>query len=291
MNILLTGASGFIGSKVAAALDRAGHRVRPVSRSHGVDFCRMQNPDDWLPHLDGIDAVINSVGIIGERGNQRFDALHHRAPVALFRACRQTGLRRVLQISALGADETAFSAYHLSKRAADDCLRGLDLDWFVLRPSLIYGRGGKSAALFMRLASLPMIPVIGDGRQDLQPVHISDVVATVLTCLTSTESRKTLDIVGDETFTFAEWLQTMRHAQSLPRAQELRIPFALAMAGAYLGRYVNPILQPENLRMLKKGYWADVQPLARFLGRMPLRVEPDLFFSDDEPGLIDGSAS
>ncbi len=291
MNILLTGASGFIGSNVATALVRAGHRVKPVSRSHAIDFSRMQNPDDWLPHLDGIDAVINSVGIIGECGDQRFDALHHRAPVALFRACCQTGLRRVLQISSLGADKTAFSAYHLSKRAADDCLRGLDLDWFVLRPSLIYGRGGKSAALFMRLASLPMIPVIGDGRQDLQPVHISDVVATVLACLTSTEARKTLDIVGDQTITFAEWLQTMRHAQSLPRARELRIPFALAMAGAYLGRYVNPILQPENLRMLKKGYWADVQPLAKFLGRKPLRVEPALFFSDLARGEIAGSES
>lgn len=280
MNILLTGASGFIGSKLASVLDKAGHRVEPISRRHGIDISAMQNPGDWLPHLEGIDAVINSVGIIGECGNQRFDVVHHRAPAALFRACARIGLRRVLQISALGADETAFSAYHLSKRAADDCLRGLDLDWFVLRPSLIYGRGGKSAALFMRLATLPMIPVIGDGRQGLQPVHISDVVATVLQCLTSTESRKTLDIVGNETFTFAEWLQTMRHAQSLPRARELRIPFPLAMAGAYLGRYVNPILQPENLRMLKKGYWAEVQPLAQFLGRTPLRVEPDLFFSD-----------
>jgi uncharacterized protein YbjT (DUF2867 family) len=197
----------------------------------------------------------------------------------------------VLQISALGADQTAFSAYHLSKRAADDYLCGLDLDWFVLRPSLIYGRGGKSAALFMRLASLPMIPVIGDGRQELQPVHISDVVATVLKCLTCSEPRKVLDIVGDETFTFAEWLQTMRDAQSLPRARELRIPLPLALAGAYLGRYVNPILQPENLRMLKKGYWADAQPLARFLGRMPLRVEPDLFFSDHGRGAAAGSES
>lgn len=291
MNILLTGASGFVGRNVATALDRAGHRVTPVSRNQGIDFSRMQNPDDWLPHLKGIDAVINSVGIIGECGDQRFDALHHRAPVALFRACRQTGLRRVLQISALGADETAFSAYHLSKRAADDCLRGLDLDWFVLRPSLIYGHGGKSAALFMRLASLPMIPVIGDGRQNLQPVHVSDVVATVLKCLTSTQASKTLDIVGEQTITFAEWLQTMRRAQSLPRARELRIPFALALAGAYLGRYVNPILQPENLRMLKKGYWADVQPLANFLGHMPLRVEPSLFFSNLQRSPTAGSES
>ena len=200
------------------------------------------------------------------------------------------GEYKVMGLAPYGTPRFADAIRGMIEPFADGSFR-LDLDWFVLRPSLIYGHGGKSAALFMRLASLPMIPVIGDGKQNLQPVHISDVVATVLTCLRSTEARKTLDIVGEQTITFAEWLQTMRHAQSLPRARELRIPFALAMAGAYLGRYLNPILQPENLRMLKKGYWADVQPLARFLGRMPLRVEPALFFSDLGRDLIAGSKS
>lgn len=291
MNILLTGASGFIGHNIATALSAAGHRIKPVSRSNGVDFCRMLSPADWLAQLEGIDAVINCVGIIGESGAQRFAPLHSLAPAALFRACSQAGIRRVVQLSALGADETAFSAYHLSKRAADDCLRSLDLDWFVLRPSLIYGRGGKSAELFMRLATLPRIPVIADGQQSLQPVHISDVVATVLHSLTTPETRQTLDIVGSETITFAEWLQWMRHVQGLPRARLLRIPFSLAMAGAYLGRYFNPMLQPENLRMLQTGYRADVHPLAQFLGRMPLTVEPSLFFCDVAQKMPIGSPS
>lgn len=283
MNILLAGASGFIGRNIATALANAGHQVMGVSRSQGIDFRDMQTAADWLPHLDGIDAVINCVGIIGESGAQRFEPLHSLAPSALFRACARAGVRRVLQISALGADETAFSAYHLSKRAADDCLRSLDLDWFVLRPSLIYGRGGKSADLFMRLAALPLIPVIGDGRQALQPVHISDVVATVMQSLASTKTRQTLDIVGNETLTFAEWLQWMREAQGLPRARVLHIPFALAMAGVRVGRYFNPMLRAENLRMLQTGYWADVRPLVEFLGHRPLNIEPGLFFADVAP--------
>lgn len=280
MNILLTGASGFIGRNIATALAAAGHQVTPVSRSNGIDFCHMLSPADWLPHLERVDAVINSVGIIGESGSQRFEPLHTLAPSALFRACSQAGVRRVLQISTLGTDETAFSAYHLSKRAADDCLRSLDLDWFVLRPSLIYGRGGKSADLFMRLAALPLIPVIGDGQQKLQPVHISDVVATAMHSLMSSKVRQTLDIVGTETITFAEWLQTMRQAQGLPHAPLFHFPFQLAMALTRVGRYFNPMLQPENLRMLQAGYWADFRPLERFLGRMPRATEPRLFFSD-----------
>lgn len=279
MNILLTGASGFIGRNIATALVVAGHRIVPLSRSSGIDFCRMLSPADWLPHLDGIDAVINSVGIIGESGNQRFETLHTLAPSALFRACAQAGVRRVVQISALGADETAFSAYHLSKRAADDCLRSLDLDWFVLRPSLIYGLGGKSAGLFMRLAALPLIPVIGDGRQELQPVHIGDVVGTAMHALTSAKVRQTLDIVGSETFTFAEWMQIMRQAQGLQRARLFHFPIPLAMAIARIGCHINPILHPENLRMLQAGYWADFRPLMQFLGRAPSAIEARLFFS------------
>jgi len=283
MNILLTGASGFIGRHLAAELTAAGHCITPVCRSQGLDFRRMLSVADWLPHLEGVDAVINSVGIIGESGTQRFNVLHTLAPCALFRACAQSGIRRVLQISALGADELAFSAYHLSKQAADDCLRRLDLDWFVLRPSLIYGPGGKSAGLLMRLAALPVIPVIGNGQQALQPVHISDVVATVMQSLTSPHTKQTLDIVGAEILSFADWLQTMRQAQRLPRARTIHIPFRVAMAIVRLGRYFNPLLQPDNLRMLQSGYRADFRPLAQFLGRAPLSAKPKLFFSEVVP--------
>ena len=283
MNILLTGASGFIGRNIAATLTAAGHRITPVSRRHGIDFGHMQNSTDWLPHLKGIDAVINAVGIIAESGTQRFESVHTLAPIALFRACHHAGIRRVLQISALGADETAFSAYHLSKRAADDVLRSLDLDWFVLRPSLIYGRGGKSADLFMRLATLPLIPVIGNGLQALQPVHITDVVATVMHSLTPTPSQQTLDIIGRDTITFVEWLQQMREAQGLSRARVIHTPFPVAMALAHLGRHFNPLLHPDNLRMLQASYRADIQPLVQFLGRIPLSVEPTLFFTDSLP--------
>lgn len=198
MNVLLTGGGGFLGHNIANTLVAAGHKVNPVSRRHGVDFARMQKTGDWLPYLEETDPVINCVGIINETGSQRFDALHSLAPIALFHACDQAGVRRVLQISALGTDETAFSAYHLSKRVADDFLRTLDLDWLVLRPSLIYGKGGKSADLFMRLSASPIIPIVGDGHQQVQPIHVSDVAAIVLQGLASTKTRQTIDIAGSE---------------------------------------------------------------------------------------------
>ena len=280
MNILLTGASGFLGRNIATRLRAAGHQVRPVCRSQGVDFARMLEPVDWLPLLAGVDAVINCVGIIGETTTQRFQALHITAPQALFRACVSAGVRRVVQVSALGADAQAFSAYHRSKLAADDCLRSLALDWFVLRPALIYGHGGTSAKLFMALARLPLLPVIGSGEQTVQPVHIRDVVDGVLACLVTTQTRQTLDIVGAETLTFKQWLHTLRAAQGLTPCPTLRIPLRLALAAAQVGRHLSPLLHPDNLRMLQAGYQGDTQAFNALLGRRPLAFAPELLQQD-----------
>ncbi|MCK6376726.1 MAG: NAD-dependent epimerase/dehydratase family protein [Zoogloea sp.] len=280
MKVLLTGASGFVGRNVAMALAAQGHTVRPVSRRHGIDVSRMRSPADWLPCLNGVDAAVNAVGIIGETPSQRFDQLHAQAPVALFRACEQAGVRRVVQISALGTDETAFSAYHLSKRIADEALVRLDLDGVVLRPSLIYGRGGTSAELFLRVAGLPLIPVLESGQQLLQPVHISDVVATVLRALEEPPPRQALDIVGPERVTYAEWMQTLRAAQGRSRGRMLRLPFGAAMVLCRLGQRLHPLAAPDNLRMLRKGYLACDQAIRQFLGRPLLRAEPHLQFAD-----------
>lgn len=283
MKVLLTGASGFLGRNIAAALADAGHAIVPVSRRSGVDFRCMQTPQDWLALLDGIDAVVNAVGIIGETRGQRFAQLHTQAPLALFEACLRAGVRRVVQISALGADASACSAYHLSKRAADDGLRRLPLDGFVLRPSLVYGQGGASTGAAMRMAAWPRIPVIGRGQQLLQPVHISDVVATVLRCLTATETGLTLDVVGPEAICCADWLQRLRRAQGLAPARLLCVPYPVALALAALGRGSSAMVRPDNIRMLQRGNTADMRPLAAFLGRSPLAAEPGLLRTAGAP--------
>jgi len=269
MKILLTGGNGFIGSHLAKALQLADHDLVIASRRRGVDFNSMFSATDWLVHLQGVDVVINSVGIIAETGRQRFTALHTKAPIALFQACVTAGVKRVIQISALGADENAFTPYQVSKKAADDHLRSLPLSWFVLRPSLVYGAGGKSAALFMRMANLPLIPVVGQGAQLIQPVHILDLVDAVLACLNSTSTRRTIDIVGPRVIRFVDWLQQLRLNAGKKSANTLSVPFKVMLAFSYLGHFVIPLLHPDNLRMLQQGNTADVQPLSELLGRMP----------------------
>ena len=111
MHILLTGSTGFIGRTMAAALTRAGHVVHGgVSPRRAVlapqqvpmDFARDTTPDVWLPRLAGIDAVVNAVGVLRDSSARPIDAVHQHTPVALFDACAQAGVRRVVHISALG---------------------------------------------------------------------------------------------------------------------------------------------------------------------------------------------
>lgn len=271
---LLVGASGFLGRHIAAALASAGHVIVPVSRRHGLDMARLDRPEAWQPLLIGVDAVINAAGILVEQQGQTFEAVHVRAPQALFEACVRAGVARVVQVSALGADDSAFSAYHLSKRVADDALRRTSLDWFVLRPSLVHGADGHSARILMRCARLPWIPVLGTGRQRIQPVLVEDLCATVLACLRAPQARQTLDVVGPEPLAFAEWLQRLRAAQGRAPARLLHVPTAWAYAAVGLAGWLSPLLRRENLQMLEAGNVADARPLAQFLGRLPATLAP-----------------
>src|SRR5207248_10294052 len=121
--------------------------------------------DDWRPLLDGADAVINAVGILRETRTQTFARIHVEAPRALFVACAEERIGRIVQISALGADDKAVTAYHRSKRAGDDALLQAVPTGIVAQPSLVYGRGGASARLFTALAALPVIPILAGGKQ------------------------------------------------------------------------------------------------------------------------------
>jgi uncharacterized protein YbjT (DUF2867 family) len=284
MNVFLTGATGFVGRRLAASLDARGHRLTcAVRRAEGdasrglpgravdVDFARMTSPTDWRALLDGVHVVVNAVGILRERDGATFDSLHVRAPVALFEACVQAGVERVVQVSALGADAGASTAYHRSKREADDRLLALPLDGIVVQPSLIFGSEGASAAMFTTLASLPVMPLPGDGRQRIQPVHIDDAVDAIVRLVEGQGGAlRRLALVGPFPMTLREYLATLRAGLQLPRGRALPVPMALVRLGAAVGaRLPGAMLDADSLAMLERGNVAPVDDTQRLLGRLP----------------------
>jgi uncharacterized protein YbjT (DUF2867 family) len=292
--VLLTGASGFIGRKLAGALHATGHQVvcavrDPASgatpgcaRRVAADFTSDLQAQDWLPRLTGVDAVINAVGILRETGKQTFEAIHVLAPQALFLACVTADVRRVIQISALGADEQARSRYHLSKRRADDFLSSLPLDWTIVQPSLVYGAGGASARLLTGLASLPWIPVPGDGAQRLQPVHLDDLVAAILELLrTEYAWNAKIALVGPEPVRLRDLLGRLRRAMALGGTRFVRVPLGVVRQAAGLGTLLpGSLLDRDTLDMLIRGNTGDPEPMRRLLGREARAIEEFILPSD-----------
>lgn len=280
MRVLLTGATGFIGRAVAQALEARGHAVVRVQRRpvpgdrEGVqaDFADIPSRDWWTPRLAGIDAVVNAVGILREAPGQRFRALHHEAPAELFRACAQAGVRCVVQVSALGADATARSAYHLSKKAADDALRALPLAGAIVQPSLVYGPGGTSAALFNQLAVAPVLPFPQGGRMQVQPVHLDDLVEGIVRLVEAPPPQiQTLAFAGPRPLQLRDYLAQLREALGEPRRQwVIPLPAALfRFAASVAGRVPGSMLDRETADMLLAGNATQANGLPALLPQPP----------------------
>lgn len=243
MRVLLTGAHGFIGGHVADALCAAGHTVVACVRTPrggdevACDLARDVVPSAWLPRLAGIDAVVNCAGILRERGAQTFAAVHVDAPVALFRACAQAGVGKVVQVSALG--EPADGAFIASKHEADAALAELDLDWTVLRPGLVYSASGcyGGTALLRALAVLPGVLFLPQhGAQQLRPIAAEDVGLAVVAALgRPTAVRQVIELTGPETLRYVDYQRAWRAWFGLPQAFEVAVPRAFVQATVAFG--------------------------------------------------------
>jgi uncharacterized protein YbjT (DUF2867 family) len=282
--VLLVGATGFIGGRLLHALRAAGHDVicgvRPGVLVKGcecveADFNTDRTAAQWLPRLSGIDVVINAVGILRESAAASFQALHVDGPTALFRACVEARVKKVIQISALGADLRAVSGYHVSKKRGDDVLAALPLAWIIVQPSLVFGDGGASAALFTRLAALPVLPVPGDGGQHIQPVHVDDLCECIVRLVGSdAHDRTRVAAVGSRPVTLREFLDVLRRSLGFRSAAVLRVPMPLVRMAAAAGRFVpGALLDAESLGMLLRGNVASPARITAVLGRPPRSIE------------------
>ena len=280
MNILLCGATGFVGRHLELALANAGHKIsRGVRHPRGpgdiaIDYKNDIDIATWLPRLAGIDAVVNAVGVLRDSPALPMARLHDGAPRALFAAAAQSGIRRIVQISALGVDTGINTAYMQTKQAADDYLQTLDLDWAILRPSLIYGKDGASTRMFMLLSQMPLVMLPDGGKQIVQPVHINDLAQAVVNLLAPATGcpplRSIIECVGAEDVTMGGLISSYRTQRGNKAPWIIAMPGILLNTVAWFGDRIPALpVGSDTLKMLASGSSGNGDRFVKLLGRAP----------------------
>jgi NADH dehydrogenase len=274
----VTGATGYIGRAVCAALTQRGHDVvalvRSAARAEGMPElarCRIHVGDLLAPAslrgaATGVDTVIHLVGILRERGAASFEGVVVEGTAAVLAEARRAGARSILYMSAVGADRAGPTRYFRTKARAEELVRSSGLAWLVARGSLVLGRAGEFFQLLRSLTRFPVVPVPGSGAFELQPVLLEDVAEFMARAVECPEAwNRVYGVCGPRRFTLREML---RLASGRRMRWLLPIPWPLVVMGARIGEHVlpDPPVTTDELAMLSLGNVCDPGPLQRALG-------------------------
>jgi uncharacterized protein YbjT (DUF2867 family) len=291
MQVLVTGGSGFVGRQVVQALLARGQTVRclvrpgaekNLSRQAGMNFAYgdVLRPETLAAAVAGCAAVVHLVGIIREfpaRGIT-FQSLHVQATANVVAAAQKAGIGRYLHMSALEAQSAPVAAYYQTKLQAEKLVKNSGLAYTIFRPSIIYGpQDGFINLLKRQLETLGVVPIIGDGRYQLQPVPVWQVAQGFALALEKPATvNRSYDVGGPEPVSMNELIDTL--ARVLDRKiWKVHLPvWPLRLAARVLGRFAWFPVTADQITMLLAGNTCDPRPFYEDFGLTPVPLAEGL---------------
>ncbi len=242
--VTVFGGSGFVGRYAVRALAKQGWRIRVAVREPHLapelkvmgDVGQVELVQANVRHeasvraaLVGAQACVNLVGVLYEAGRQTFDAVHGAAPGLIASAAAAAGATQFVQVSAIGADASGSAGYARSKAAGEAAVRAAFPSAVVLRPSVVFGPEDGFFNRFGAMAAMsPVLPLIGGGHTQFQPVYVGDVGDAIVAALSQEAAAgRTFELGGPGVYSFKALMEllcreTMHHRLLLP------IPFPVA---------------------------------------------------------------
>ena len=293
--VTVVGGTGFVGRYVVRALARAGWRVRVAARNPNaapelkvmgevgqIEFAsvNLRDPRRVALAVQGSTAVINLVGVLQEGGRQTFEALQGEGARTLAQASAAAGVRRYVQVSAIGADAKSASAYARTKAQGEAAARGANPNAVILRPSVVFGPEDDFFNRFGSMAALsPALPLIGGGATRFQPVYAGDVGEAVSQALLRDDAvGRTFELGGPAVDSFRTLMEILLGEIGRRRAL-VPVPFAVASLLGKAGDLVAGLQLPapitsDQVELLKRDNVCDPDlPGLRELGVEPTAME------------------
>lgn len=266
--ITIFGGSGFVGKTLVERLAKTGARIRVAVRHPNsalalkplgdvgqiqVVQANLRNEDSVRAALTGADAVVNLVGILSQSGAQKFDKLHVGGAALVAKLSAEMGVKNLVHMSALGADEDAEANYARTKGEGEAAVRHYFPKATILRPSVIFGPDDKLFNRFAQAASLlPVIPVFS-GDCLFQPVYVGDVVQVMLKALEGDEMQgQAYELGGVKTYSLRQ-LMALAADEAQQKVTFIDVPdFVAPFQVFFLGLLPNAPITLDQLKMLKK---------------------------------------
>lgn len=271
---LLLGSSGFIGRHVRHKLDETDHHLRMPNHQQ-VDFV-CPDWDSITQLLQGVDMVINMVGVMSQNA-ALLDKVHHDTPKKVAILAKKMGVKCWINLSALGADANHKVAFVSSKGRGDSALLQLvDEEFQVMigRPSLVFGRGGASCEMFIKLARWPVLFMPNAGNDRIQPVHVNDVAQGLVNLATKMPIavQPIINFTGGAVCSVAEYIAMLREdIHYKGQLTVLPVPKGIAKAAVLLARPMSKgMISQDSLTLLEEESIADNECFTQILEYFPL---------------------